>query len=121
MLQDELSSTQKSLEEAQEALRLSREEAASISKEAASAEAASEELVERLNTDNARLEACIGILHASALTSMPQSHPQPSCQLAFRANPALTLSFLPLCMAHPRPMLWWACLYLMACIQVYNE
>ncbi|CAK0787929.1 hypothetical protein CVIRNUC_011151 [Coccomyxa viridis] len=56
-LQDELSSTQKSLAEAQEALWLSKEEAASIGKEAASAEAASEELVERLNTDNARLEA----------------------------------------------------------------
>ena len=76
MLQAELSSTQKSLEEAQEALQLSKEEIASISKEAASAEAASEELIERLNTDNARLEASINILHASALASVPWSHPQ---------------------------------------------
>ena len=74
MLQAKLSSTQKSSEEAQEALRLSKEEFTSISKEAASAEAASEELVERLNTDNARLEVSIGILYASALASVACSH-----------------------------------------------
>lgn len=71
MPQDELGSTQKDRKEAQEALRLSKEEAASISKEAASAEAASEELVERLNTDNARLEASSDILHAAALAPVP--------------------------------------------------
>ena len=74
MLQDEFSSTQKSLQEAQEALRLSKEEAASISKEAASAEAASEELVERLNTDNARLEASTGILSMHLLSRQCCGH-----------------------------------------------
>ena len=55
-LQEDLSTTQSALRETQETLRQSQEERASLSKEAASAEAASEELIERLNADNARLE-----------------------------------------------------------------
>jgi len=55
-LQNGLSSTQDSLKETQEALRRSKQECDSISKEAALAEAASEELIERLNADNSRLE-----------------------------------------------------------------
>ncbi len=57
--QDELSTIRSQLKDVQETLKRSEEERHSISKEAASAEAASEELIERLNTDNARLEVSI--------------------------------------------------------------
>ena len=120
MLQDKLSSTQKSLEEAQEALQLSKEEVATISKEAASAEAASEELVERLNSDNARLEASVGILHAFALASVPWSLPSRSHSLVFRAN-ALPPFCVCLCALPPTTTVMGACLYLMACILQYGQ
>jgi hypothetical protein len=55
-LEQELISTRTFLKETQAALEHAREERETISKEAASAEAASEELVERLNADNSRLE-----------------------------------------------------------------
>ena len=120
MVQDELSSTQKSLEEAQEALRLSREEAASMSKEATSAEAASEELVERLNTDNARLEASINIVHASALAPVPWSHPllPSSC---IWSHQTLTLFVSAPMYDQPTTTVVVARLDLMACMQQYRQ
>ena len=120
MLQDELSSTQKSLEEAQEALRLSKEEAASMSKEAASAEAASEELVERLNTDNARLEASIATLHASALASAPWLHLSQSHHAELGASLLSTFHGCP-CAWQFTNTVMVACLQLLACIQQYRQ
>ena len=106
MLQDELSSTQKSLAEAQEALRLSKEEAASIGKEAASAEAASEELVERLNTDNARLEASIGILHASVLAPAHFHIHYRAIELHSGPSRSHDCTSAPM-RGNPRTLQWW--------------
>ena len=96
-LQQELNSTQAFLKETQEALERAREEHETISREAASAEAASEELVERLNADNSRLEVTsmhMTLMHAphTCLDCVPHMSTTTPC---LRLSVILWMRLLP--------------------------